>query len=81
MTQALRGESLFIAGGCRCIGQAIAVRAVAECANVVLMAETTEPNPKLPDTLYSAAEAVEVPGGRCCRFSVISATRRPWLPQ
>jgi citronellol/citronellal dehydrogenase len=64
MTRTLHGKTLFITGGSRGIGQAIAVRAAADGANVVLVAKTTEPNPKLPGTLYSAAEAVEAAGGR-----------------
>ncbi|GAB4117933.1 MAG: NAD(P)-dependent oxidoreductase [Rubrivivax sp.] len=64
MTRTLQGRTLFITGGSRGIGQAIAVRAAADGANVVLVAKTTEPNPKLPGTLYSAAEAVEAAGGR-----------------
>ncbi len=60
----LHGKSIFITGGSPGIGQAIAVRAAADGANVVLIAKTTEPNPKLPGTLYSAAEAVEAAGGQ-----------------
>ena len=62
--RSLHGKTLFITGGSRGIGQAIAVRAAADGANVVLVAKTVEPNPKLPGTLYSAAEAVEAAGGR-----------------
>jgi len=64
MTRSLHGKTLFITGGSRGIGQAIAVRAAADGANVVLVAKTTDPNPKLPGTLYSAAEAVEAVGGQ-----------------
>ncbi len=60
----LQGKTLFITGASRGIGQAIAVRAAVDGANVVLLAKTTEPNPKLPGTLYSAAEAVEAAGGQ-----------------
>ncbi|MBT9487086.1 MAG: NAD(P)-dependent oxidoreductase [Rubrivivax sp.] len=63
-TRTLHGKTLFITGASRGIGQAIAVRAAADGANVVLIAKTTEPNPKLPGTLYSAAEAVEAAGGQ-----------------
>ena len=62
--RSLHGKTLFITGGSRGIGQAIAVRAAADGANVVLVAKTVEPNPKLPGTLYSAAEAVEAAGGQ-----------------
>jgi citronellol/citronellal dehydrogenase len=64
MTRSLHGKTLFITGGSRGIGQAIAVRAAADGANVVLVAKTTEPNARLPGTLYSAAEAVEAAGGQ-----------------
>lgn len=60
----LNGKTLFITGASRGIGLAIATRAAADGANVVLVAKTTEPNPKLPGTLYSAAEAVEAAGGQ-----------------
>jgi citronellol/citronellal dehydrogenase len=60
----LHGKTLFITGGSRGIGQAIAVRAAADGANIVLVAKTAEPNPKLPGTLYSAADAVEAAGGQ-----------------
>jgi citronellol/citronellal dehydrogenase len=64
MTRSLQGKTLFITGASRGIGQAIAVRAAADGANIVLIAKTTEPNPKLPGTLSSAAEAVEAAGGQ-----------------
>jgi citronellol/citronellal dehydrogenase len=64
MKRTLQGKTLFITGASRGIGQAIAVRAAADGANVVLVAKTTEPNPKLPGTLGSAAEAVEAAGGK-----------------
>ena len=60
----LKDRTLFITGASRGIGLAIAVRAAADGANVVLVAKTTEPNAKLPGTLYSAAEAVEAAGGQ-----------------
>jgi citronellol/citronellal dehydrogenase len=60
----LQGKTLVITGGSRGIGLAIARRAAADGANIVLLAKTTEPNPKLPGTLYSAAEEVEAAGGK-----------------
>jgi citronellol/citronellal dehydrogenase len=60
----LQGKTLFITGASRGIGLAIAKRAAADGANLVLVAKTTEPNPKLPGTLHSAAEEVEAAGGR-----------------
>jgi len=60
----LAGKTLFITGASRGIGLAIATRAARDGANIVLVAKTTEPNPKLPGTLYSAAEAVQAAGGQ-----------------
>ncbi|MDE2146523.1 MAG: NAD(P)-dependent oxidoreductase, partial [Burkholderiales bacterium] len=53
-----------ITGASRGIGLAIARRAAADGANIVLIAKTTEPNPKLPGTLSSAAAEVEAAGGQ-----------------
>lgn len=64
MTAPLHGKTLFITGASRGIGLAIAQRAAADGANIVLVAKTTEPNPKLPGTLHSAAEAVQAAGGQ-----------------
>ena len=63
-TRTLKGRTLFITGASRGIGLAIARRAAADGANIVLVAKTTEPNPKLPGTLYSAAEQIEAAGGQ-----------------
>jgi len=60
----LAGKTLFISGASRGIGLAIAKRAARDGANLVLVAKTTEPNPKLPGTLYSAAEEIEAAGGK-----------------
>ena len=59
----LKGKTLFITGGSRGIGLAIAVRAAADGANVAIAAKTAEPHPKLPGTIYSAAEAIKAAGG------------------
>jgi citronellol/citronellal dehydrogenase len=61
--RSLKGKTLLITGGSRGIGLAIACRAARDGANVALLAKTTEPNPKLPGTLSTAAEAVEAAGG------------------
>ena len=53
----------MITGASRGIGLAIAKRAAADGANIVILAKTTEPNPKLPGTLYSAAAEIEAAGG------------------
>ncbi len=60
----LQGKTLFISGASRGIGLAIALRAAREGANVAIVAKTTEPHPKLPGTIYSAAEEIEAAGGR-----------------
>src|SRR3546814_14259635 len=60
----LKGKTLFITGGSRGIGLAIAVRAARDGANVVVAAKTGEPHAKLPGTIYSAAEEIEKAGGK-----------------
>ena len=60
----LKGKTLLITGASRGIGLAIAKRAAADGANIVLLAKTVEPNPKLPGTLSSAAAEVEAAGGQ-----------------
>ncbi|MBK7060254.1 MAG: NAD(P)-dependent oxidoreductase [Rubrivivax sp.] len=64
MTRSLKGKTLMITGASRGIGLAIATRAAQDGANLVLLAKTVEPNPKLPGTLTSAAEAVVAAGGQ-----------------
>jgi citronellol/citronellal dehydrogenase len=63
-TRSLQGKTLLITGASRGIGLAIARRAAADGANIVLIAKTTEPNPKLPGTLSSAAAEVIAAGGQ-----------------
>jgi len=60
----LAGKTLFITGASRGIGKAIALRAARDGANVVIAAKTAEPHPKLPGTIYTAAEEIEAAGGR-----------------
>jgi citronellol/citronellal dehydrogenase len=60
----LTGKTLFISGASRGIGLAIAIRAAQDGANVAIAAKTAEPNPKLPGTIYTAAEDIEKAGGR-----------------
>jgi citronellol/citronellal dehydrogenase len=60
----LNGRTVFISGASRGIGLAIALRVAADGANVVIAAKTATPHPKLPGTIYSAAEAVAAAGGR-----------------
>ncbi|WP_207839902.1 SDR family oxidoreductase [Williamsia soli] len=63
-TQNLAGKTLMISGGSRGIGEAIAVRAARDGANIALLAKTAEPHPKLPGTIYTAAKAIEDAGGQ-----------------
>src|SRR5271170_2910646 len=60
----LFGKTLFITGGSRGIGLAIALRAAREGANIAIAAKTAEPNPRLPGTIYSAAAEIEKAGGK-----------------
>lgn len=59
----LAGKTLFISGGSRGIGLAIAVRAAQDGANVAFIAKTAEPHPALPGTVYTAAAEIEEAGG------------------
>ncbi len=60
----LKGKTLFITGASRGIGLAIGLKAARDGANVAIAAKTAEPHPKLPGTIYSAAEEIEAAGGR-----------------
>jgi citronellol/citronellal dehydrogenase len=60
----LRGKTIFITGASRGIGKAIALRAAADGAHIVVAAKTSEPHPSLPGTIHSAAEEIEAAGGR-----------------
>lgn len=62
-TTTLKGKTLFITGASRGIGLAIAKRAAADGANIVIAAKTSDPNPKLPGTIHSAAAEIEAAGG------------------
>ncbi len=68
--RSLKGKTLFITGASRGIGLAIATRAAADGANIVIVAKTSEPHPKLPGTIYSAAKAVEAAGGQALPLAV-----------
>jgi citronellol/citronellal dehydrogenase len=60
----LAGRTLIMSGGSRGIGLAIARRAARDGANVVLLAKTAEPHPKLEGTVHTAAAEIEAAGGR-----------------
>ena len=55
---------MFISGGSRGVGLAIARRAAQDGANVALVAKTDEPHPKLPGTIHTAAEEIGEAGGQ-----------------
>ncbi|MSW03147.1 MAG: SDR family NAD(P)-dependent oxidoreductase, partial [Actinobacteria bacterium] len=59
----LAGKKIFITGGSRGIGLAIALRAAADGASIAIAAKTAEANPKLPGTIYTAAAEIEAAGG------------------
>src|SRR3546814_2875488 len=59
----LNGQTLFITGASRGIGLAIALRAARDGANVAIAAKSDVPNPKLPGTIHTAAQAVDDAGG------------------
>ncbi|MEZ0167730.1 SDR family oxidoreductase [Microvirga sp. TS319] len=60
----LKGKTLFITGASRGIGLAIGLRAARDGANIVIAAKTAEPHPRLPGTIYTAAEEIEKAGGK-----------------
>jgi citronellol/citronellal dehydrogenase len=60
----LKGKTLFITGGSRGIGHAIGLRAARDGANVAIAAKTSSPHPKLPGTIYTAADEIEKAGGK-----------------
>jgi|TARA_B100001093_G_C26673211_1_gene947101 citronellol/citronellal dehydrogenase len=60
----LKNKTLFVSGASRGIGLAIAKRAAQDGANIILAAKTAEPHPKLPGTIYTAAEEIEEVGGK-----------------
>ncbi len=66
----LSGKTLFITGASRGIGKSIAIRAAGDGANIVVAAKTTEPHPRLPGTIYTAADEIEAAGGRALPMAV-----------
>ncbi len=60
----LEGKTLFVTGGSRGIGLAIAKRAAADGANIVIAAKTSEPHATLPGTIHTAAAEIEEAGGK-----------------
>ena len=66
----LKGKTLFITGGSRGIGLAIALKAAADGANIAIAAKTVEPHPKLEGTIHTAAAAIEKAGGKALALRV-----------
>jgi citronellol/citronellal dehydrogenase len=66
----LKGRTLFVTGASRGIGLAIALRAAKDGANVAVIAKTVQPHPRLPGTIYTAAEEIENAGGKALPLQV-----------
>ena len=66
----LKGKTLFITGGSRGIGLAIALKAAADGANIAIAAKTVEPHPRLEGTIHTAAAAIEKAGGKALPLQV-----------
>ncbi len=62
--ETLHKKTLFITGGSRGIGLAIALRAARDGANIAIAAKTSDPHPKLPGTIFTAAAEIEQEGGK-----------------
>ncbi|MDQ7041167.1 MAG: NAD(P)-dependent oxidoreductase [Rhodothermus sp.] len=66
----LNGKVIFITGASRGIGKAIALRAARDGARIVIAAKTVAPHPKLPGTIYTAAEEIQAAGGEALPIPV-----------
>jgi len=71
----LAGKRIFITGGSRGIGLAIALRAARDGASIAIAAKTSEPNPKLPGTIHTAAEEIEAAGEKRWQSNAIYVMR------
>ncbi|WP_062266238.1 SDR family oxidoreductase [Endozoicomonas arenosclerae] len=63
-TTSLKGKTVFLSGGSRGIGLAIAKRFARAGANIAICSKTAEPHPKLPGTIHETAEQVRALGGK-----------------
>jgi citronellol/citronellal dehydrogenase len=66
----LKGRTLFITGASRGIGLAIALRAARDGASIAIAAKTETPHPKLPGTIFTAAEEIVAAGGKALPITV-----------
>lgn len=71
----LQGKRIFVTGGSRGIGLAIALRAAQDGAKIAIAAKTTDPHPKLPGTIFTAADEIKAAGEKPLLFNAISAMR------
>ncbi|XP_034939768.1 hydroxysteroid dehydrogenase-like protein 2 [Chelonus insularis] len=69
-TGKLAGRTIFITGASRGIGKSIALKAAKDGANIVIVAKTADPHPKLPGTIYTTAKEVEDVGGKALPCTV-----------
>ena len=72
----LKGQTILITGASRGIGKAIALRAAADGARVVVAAKTVAPHPTLPGTIHSAAREMAsacLPGSARCNAMATTA--------
>lgn len=60
----LKGKTVFITGGSRGIGLAIALKCARDGANITIAAKTADPHPKLEGTIYTSVEEIEAAGGQ-----------------
>ena len=67
----LAGKTIFITGASRGIGKAIALKAARDGANIIIAAKTTEPHPKLPGTIYTAAKEGKIDVSLCGNWTIM----------
>lgn len=66
----LENITLFITGGSRGIGRAVALRCAQAGANIVIAAKSAEPHPKLGGSIYSVAEEIRQLGAQALPLQV-----------
>jgi len=73
-----QGKTIFMTGGSRGIGRAIALKMAAQGANIVIAAKTDNPHPRLPGTVHSVAEEVRAAAAAVYHWWWMLVTRRNW---